>query len=106
MNKSICFLVPTPSNIYRLLLYFSLPPYTHMPFPLNVSPPNYAYLVLLIPPLKSALILSLHRIHLFLLTRGKAERTAVNGRGRAAQEGAVATPLRSTELGDRGSEVR
>lgn len=103
-NKSICFLVPTPSNIYRLLLYFSLPPYTHMPFPLKVSPPNYVYLVLLIPPHKSTRIHSPHHIHLFLLI-STAERAAVDGHGRVVQEGAVVASLHSTALGDHGSEV-
>lgn len=98
-------MVPTPSNIYRLLLYFSFPPYPHMPFPLNVSLPNYVYLVLLIPPHKSTLIYSLHCIHLFLLMRGTAECTVVDGHGRAFQDGAVVTPLHGTMLGGHSSEV-
>lgn len=76
-----------------------------MPFPLNVSPPNYVYLVLLIPPHKSTLMHCLHCIHLFLLMRGTAECTVADGHGTVVQEGAVVTSLHGTVLGDHGSEV-
>ena len=76
-----------------------------MPFPLKVSPPNYVYSVLSIPRHKSTLIHSLHRIHLFLLMRGTAERTVADGHGRVVQEGAVVTSLHGTVLGDHGSEM-
>lgn len=76
-----------------------------MPFPSNVSPPNYVYLVLLIPPHKSTPIRSLRRTHLFLLMRGPAERTAADGEGRAVQDGAVVTSLHGRVLGDHGSGV-
>lgn len=76
-----------------------------MPFPLNVSPPNHVYLVLLIPPHKSALIHSLHWSHLFLLMRGTAESTAEDGHGRVVQEGAVGIFLLGMVLGDHSSDM-
>lgn len=92
--------MPPPSNIYRVLLHFSLPACTHAPFPLNVSPPSSGYLVLLIPPHKSPLIHCRCCIHSFLWMRG----SVMDWHSRAVQEGAVVTSHHGTVPGHHSSE--